>query len=123
MRNIQHMTSIKFLSARARLSPRSILILFALLVTLAPVRAETELSLDPKSSSLKFVGESFMHDFHGEAKQFSGSAQWDPAAKPPIQKAVLHIKTASLTTFHEERDKKMDDWLNIKVHPNALLSG
>ena len=35
--------------------------------------AET-LPLDAKNSTLTFVGDSFMHAFHGEAKDFTGSA-------------------------------------------------
>jgi hypothetical protein len=29
------------------------------------------LPLDPKGSSLTFVGEAFLHNFHGEAREFS----------------------------------------------------
>jgi polyisoprenoid-binding protein YceI len=82
--------------------------------------AET-LALDPKGSSLTFVGEAFLHNFHGEAREFTGSAEFERDAVPPIQKATLHFKTAALTTFHQQRDQNMRDWLNIKVHPDATF--
>ena len=82
--------------------------------------AET-LALDPRGSSLTFVGEAFLHNFHGEAKEFTGSAEFERDAVPPIQKATLHFKTAALTTFHQQRDQNMRDWLNIKVHPDATF--
>jgi polyisoprenoid-binding protein YceI len=82
----------------------------------AAVYGET-LPLDPKGSSLTFTGESFLHNFHGEAKEFSGNAEFERDAVPPIQKAALHFKTAALTTFHQQRDQNMREWLNIKVHP------
>ncbi|HEY3898349.1 MAG TPA: YceI family protein [Chthoniobacter sp.] len=86
------------------------------------VVAGQNLPLDPKASSLTFVGDSFLHDFHGEARDFSGSALLDPAATPPVQKATLHFKTASLTTFNKGRDQKMRDWLKIDAHPDATFS-
>lgn len=82
--------------------------------------AET-LALDPRGSSLTFIGEAFLHNFHGEAKDFTGSAEVEKNAVPPIQKATLHFKTAALTTFSEQRDQNMRNWLNIKVHPDATF--
>ena len=86
------------------------------------VVAGQNLPLDPKASSLTFVGDSFLHEFHGEARDFSGSAILDPAATPPVQKATLRFKTASLTTFNKGRDQKMRDWLKIDAHPEATFS-
>lgn len=79
------------------------------------------LPLDPKGSSLTFVGEAFLHNFHGEAKEFTGFAEFERDAALPIQKATLHFKTAALTTFSTQRDQNMRDWLNIKVHPDATF--
>jgi polyisoprenoid-binding protein YceI len=94
----------------------------ALLAYLAGSAASGEtLSLDPQGSSLTFIGEAFLHNFHGEAKEFSGSAEFERDAVPPIQKATLHFKTAALTTFSQQRDQNMRDWLNIKVHPDATF--
>jgi hypothetical protein len=39
-----------------------------------------------------------------------------------VQKATLHFKTASLTTFNKGRDQKMRDWLKIDAHPEATFS-
>jgi polyisoprenoid-binding protein YceI len=86
-----------------------------------PAASGETLPLDPKGSSLTFVGEAFLHNFHGEAKEFTGSAEFERDAAPPIQKATLHFKTAALTTFSTQRDQNMHDWLNIKVHPDAMF--
>jgi len=92
------------------------------LACLAGTTASGEtLALDPKGSSLTFIGESFLHNFHGEAKEFTGSAEVEKDAVPPIQKATLHFKTAALTTFSDQRDQNMRNWLNIKVHPDATF--
>lgn len=80
-----------------------------------------QLPLDTKASSVTFVGESFLHDFHGEAKEFSGNVALDPEASPPIQHASLSFATTQLTTFQSTRDKKMLAWLNVDVHPVASL--
>jgi polyisoprenoid-binding protein YceI len=94
----------------------------AVLAYLAGVAAHGEtLPLDPKGSSLTFIGESLLHNFHGEAREFSGNAEFERDAVPPIQKAILHFKTAALTTFSQQRDQNMRDWLNIKVHPDATF--
>ena len=93
-----------------------------MLAYLAGAAASGEtLPLDPKGSSLTFVGEAFLHNFHGEAKEFTGFAEFERDAAPPIQKATLHFKTAALTTFSTQRDQNMRDWLNIKVHPDATF--
>jgi len=80
------------------------------------------LPLDPKGSSLTFVGDAFMHTFNGEAKEFTGNATLDPDATPPVQKANLRFKTAALTTFNDKRDKNMRDWLKIEVHPDVTFA-
>lgn len=92
--------------------------LFLVSATGACARADT-LALDRKGSSLTFVGESLLHNFHGEATVFTGEAELARDAVPPIQKATLHFSTASLTTSLDARDEKMRAWLNIKVHPDA----
>jgi polyisoprenoid-binding protein YceI len=80
------------------------------------------LPLDPKGSSLKFVGDSFLHSFHGEARDFTGAAQLDSSATPPVQSATLHFRTAALTTFHNGRDQKMREWLKVTAHPDATFT-
>lgn len=89
--------------------------------TFAPAADVSNLPLDPKASSLKFFCESFMHNFHGEAQEFTGNAELNPEAMPPVQKATLRFKTAKLTTFIKSRDEKMFDWLNITVNPDAMF--
>jgi len=83
--------------------------------------ATQNLPLDPKSSSLTFIGDAFLHSFHGEARDLSGNALLDQNAATPVQKAVLHFKTASLTTFQDQRDQKMREWLKIDAHPDATF--
>ncbi len=111
------------MTIRSLFSNHSILLIscLSLVAGSARVDAGEEASLDAKASSVKFVGDSFLHSFHGEAKDMSGSAGVDPAAVPPVQNAVLHFKTAELTTFHKGRDEKMFAWLNVKAHPEAVF--
>lgn len=92
----------------------------AILLSGASALADT-LPLDPKGSSLTFTGESFLHNFHGEAKDFTGEATLDVNAAPPIQRAELHFKTASLTTSESDRDKKMWAWMHVDAHPEAVF--
>ncbi len=77
--------------------------------------------LDRKHSSLTFMGEATLHKFRGEAKDFTGKAEFNENAVPPIQKATLHFQTAALTTFHQKRDQKMREWLNVNLHPKAIF--
>lgn len=63
-----------------------------------------------------------MHSFHGEARNFTGSATLESGANPPVQRATLHFKTAALTTFNNDRDKKMWEWLKIDAHPEATFT-
>lgn len=95
--------------------------IFALTWSERSVAADT-LPLDAKGSKLTFVGDSFLHSFHGEAKEFTGSAVVDANATPPVQKATLDFKTAALTTFHKGRDEKMLEWLKITAHPDATFA-
>ena len=106
-------------SRRALLAAAAVTLV--LLAGRARVCAEA-LPLDPKGSTLTFVGDSFLHSFQGEAKDFTGSAELDLGSTPPIQKATLHFKTAALTTFNHARDQKMWDWLKIKAHPDATFA-
>ena len=112
---------MRFISLAAK---SLILLLFpcSLLLQGASCRADEAIDLDPNGSSVKFVGDSFLHSFHGEAKDISGSAELDANTIPPVQKATLRFKTAALTTFHKERDQKMFAWLQIAIHPDALFA-
>ena len=76
-----------------------------------------EAPLDVTQSSLKFTGHAFMHNFSGEAKQFSGSAEVDPN-KPAVESARIKIKAARMTTFEGERDHDMLAWLHVDVNPD-----
>ena len=94
---------------------------FGILV-IFPVFASAELvPLDVKDSSLTFIGEATLHKFRGEAKEFTGKAELNKNAVPPIRSATLHFRTAALTTFLPERDQKMREWLKVKVHPEATF--
>ena len=84
--------------------------------------ASQSLPLDSKGSSLTFTGEATLHNFHGEAKDITGHATVDTEATPPVQKAALHFKTATLTTFNDKRDKDMRDWLKVEVHPDVTFA-
>ena len=76
-----------------------------------------EVPLDTKQSSLKFTGHAFLHDFDGEAKQFSGSAQIDAPKPQTVLSAQIDIQAAQLTTFESARDRNMRDWLHVDANP------
>jgi polyisoprenoid-binding protein YceI len=76
-----------------------------------------EVPLDVKQSFLKFTGHAFMHDFNGEAKQFSGSAQMDSQKPGIVLSAKIDIQAAKMTTFESGRDRNMFDWLHVDVNP------
>ena len=104
----------------------SLLLRIAFLASLVPVGATVnahaqDLPLDIGKSSVTFVGEAFLHNFRGEAKNLSGQASLDPSAVPPVQKATLKFKISALTTFHEGRDQKMYAWLQVAARPDATF--
>src|SRR5450432_120659 len=117
------MTSVSpLLSAPSRMNrfDRALVILLAGVAFAASAPAES-LPLDAKASSLTFVGSAFLHDFRGEAKQISGSVELAESAIPPIQRATLQFRTASLTTSRDDRDKKMRAWLKVEGQPLATF--
>lgn len=77
--------------------------------------------MDPARSLVTFVGEAFLHSFHGETKDISGRASLEPNATPPVQKATLHFRMAGLTTFNRERDQQMREWLQVATQPEATF--
>jgi polyisoprenoid-binding protein YceI len=105
-----------------RFRPGLTLALAFVLASSAMAADPVTLPLDRKTSFVKFVGESFLHDFHGEAKELSGSAELDPSATPPIQRASLQFPVTKLTTFHEGRDKKMFEWLKVETHRDSAFA-
>jgi polyisoprenoid-binding protein YceI len=76
-----------------------------------------EVPLDVKQSFLKFTGHAFMHDFNGEAKEFSGSAQVDSSKPQIVLSAKIDVQAAKMTTFESARDRDMFDWLHVDVNP------
>jgi polyisoprenoid-binding protein YceI len=76
-----------------------------------------EVPLDAKESFLKFTGHAFMHDFNGEAKEFSGSAQIDSQKPEIVLSAKIDIQAATMTTFESARDRNMFKWLHVDVNP------
>lgn len=110
----QIMPAIRFLR-----KSRIILFIFVTGLSAGVSNAEQVLPLDPADSSFHFTGVSFLHSFHGEAKEISGSANVNPSATPPIQTAKLVFNSAELTTFNPERDEKMKQWMDIGIHPEV----
>jgi polyisoprenoid-binding protein YceI len=101
--------------------------IFIWAITIFPVAgschaAPVALPLDAAASKVSFIGDSFLHSFHGEASEFTGSATLDTDAAPPLQKASIAFKTTALTTFQSTRDAKMKDWLKVSAHPEATFS-
>jgi len=76
-----------------------------------------DVPLDQKQSSLKFTGHAFLHDFNGEAPQFSGSAQLDAGQSAIVLGARIDIQAARMTTFESARDRTMLGWLHVDTNP------
>jgi len=76
-----------------------------------------EVPLDATLSSLKFTGHAFLHDFNGEAREFTGSAKVDVQNPGLVTSAKLEIVAAKMTTFEPGRDKDMYAWLHIDTIP------
>jgi polyisoprenoid-binding protein YceI len=93
------------------------LVLFAALF-LAMHALGDDAPLDPRASSLKLTGHAFLHDFHGEAQEFHGVAQIDPARPELVRGATITIAAAKLTTFEDARDHNMETWLNVTANPD-----
>jgi polyisoprenoid-binding protein YceI len=90
-------------------------------VLLAAHALADDAPLDEQASSLKFTGHAFLHDFHGEAKGFHGTAQIDPARPELVCGATLIISAAKLTTFEDARDQNMATWLNVTANPDITF--
>jgi len=92
-----------------------IIVSLVLSLLLSSFSYAVEVPLDVKQSFLKFTGHAFMHDFHGEAKEFSGSAQVDSSKM--LLGAEIDIQAAKMTTFESDRDRNMFDWLHVEANP------
>jgi polyisoprenoid-binding protein YceI len=77
-----------------------------------------EAPLDTQASTLKFVGHTMLHDFKGTARDFHGSAQIDTATPALASAAEIDITAARLTTFIDDRDRKMFGWLQVRKNPD-----
>ena len=77
----------------------------------------TEAPLDQQSSTLKFTGHAFLHDFHGEAKTFEGTARLDATRPELVRGATITIAAAKMTTFVDARDHNMNAWLHAETNP------
>jgi polyisoprenoid-binding protein YceI len=78
----------------------------------------TEVPLDVKQSFLKFTGHAFMHNFNGEAKEFSGNAQVDSLKPQIVLSAKIDVQAAKMTTFESARDRNMFAWLHVDATPD-----
>ncbi len=58
-----------------------------------------------------------MHDFDGEAKDFSGIAQANQQRPEIIVSAAIEIQAAKMTTFESARDRNMLEWLHVDLNP------
>lgn len=93
------------------------LVFLAAMLLAATTRA-ADAPLDAKASTLTFTGHAFLHDFHGEAKEFRGVAQVDPAWSQLVRSAALDIAAAKMTTFVDARDRNMKTWLHTDQNPD-----
>lgn len=112
-------------------NPRSLLLAATACFLGNVAAAEQTMPLDAAGSFFHFTGDSFLHSFHGEAKEISGSAVVNTATAVPVQSARLVFKTTELTTSNKDRDTKMKEWMHVDIHPEVefalekvrLLSG
>jgi len=102
---------------RFEITSMKIALTLVLAFLLAGLVRSAEIPLDPKVSSLKFTGHAFLHDFDGEAKVFSGSAQVDPLKPELVTSAEIDIAAAKMTTFESDRDHNMFQWLHVDLVP------
>jgi len=99
------------------------IILFLALATLLPgLTYGQDVPLDVKQSSLKFTGHAFLHDFNGEAKEFTGSAKADIEKPGLVTSARIDIAAAKMTTFESSRDKNMYAWLHVDTIPGISFA-
>jgi polyisoprenoid-binding protein YceI len=98
-------------------------IIAVVIVTLlfCAVSHAAEAPLDVKQSFLKFTGHAFLHDFDGEAQQFSGSAQVDAKNPSLVVSAQIDIQAAKMTTFESTRDQHMFEWLHVDANPGITF--
>jgi polyisoprenoid-binding protein YceI len=94
-----------------------IIALFVLALLLSGLSDAAEAPLNAKQSFLKFTGHAFMHDFNGEAKEFSGSSQIDSSKPEIVLNAKIAIQAANMTTFENARDQNMFQWLHVDAIP------
>ena len=97
------------------------LVALPIVLLICGIARAVEVPLDTKQSSFKFIGHAFLHDFIGEAKAFSGSAQIDPKNPVFITSAEIKIQAAKLTTFEGTRDRNMAAWLQVDSRPDILF--
>lgn len=91
-------------------------IIAIVLLAAVPLRSEN-IGLDQKDSSVKFTGHAFLHDFNGEATEFSGSAEFNPASSGLAPNAKISITAGKLTTHNKGRDRAMYQWLRVDQNP------
>jgi hypothetical protein len=89
----------------------------ALVVLLPSFTLGQDVPLDVKQSTLKFTGHAFLHDFNGEAKEFTGSAKFDAQKPELVTSAKIEIAAAKMTTFESSRDTNMYAWLHVDTIP------
>jgi len=115
LRQVDSLASLPVVSFKTQ--PMKILASLALILLFSGFVRAVEVPLDVKQSVLKFTGHAFLHDFSGEAKEFSGSAQIDPQKPEIVTSAKIDIQAAKMTTFESARDHNMYDWLHVDANP------
>ncbi len=94
---------------------KAVVLLAVMLLTARAMAADAP--LDAKASTLKFTGHAFLHDFHGEAKEFRGVARVDPVLPELVRGATVDIVAAKMTTLVDARDHNMQTWLQTDKNP------
>lgn len=78
-------------------------------------------ALDPATSSIRFLGESTLHDFEGVAKSMGGEVRVDPAAVGASAGGMIWVDAKTLDTDNSSRDEDMRETLKADRYPRIFF--
>jgi polyisoprenoid-binding protein YceI len=71
--------------------------------------------VDPKDSSIVFVGKTTFHDFRGRVGTIRGHLVFN--SSQPLAQGRVEVDILSFDTGNKERDKNMDIMFNAQIYP------
>jgi polyisoprenoid-binding protein YceI len=99
---------------------RRLLLPIAFIAGISLTYAATQWSMQPKESTLTFIGKQAGADFEGSFQSFTADIKFDPK-DPGSSRFDVQIETASVNTRDKERDEtlKSADLFNVQKWPAA----